>query len=82
MTTSITSQSAASGPEQRKREYKALMEIIVSGHEDKCLKGAGTDAFRAVWHIDLDNLVTVISIPATTAHCILRQGVPSVVSQK
>ena len=78
MTTSITAQSAASGPEQRKREYKALMEIIVSGHEDKCLKGAGTDAFRAVWHIpDLDNLVTVISIPATTAHCILRQGVPS-----
>lgn len=78
MTTSITSQSATSSPEQRKREYKALMGIIVSSLEDKCFKGSRTDALGATWTIpDLEHLVAVISLPATTAHCILRQGVPS-----
>lgn len=78
MITSITSQSTTSVPEERKREYKALMEIIVSGHEGWPHRVACTEAFPATtWHIDIDNLVQVISLPATTAHCIVRRGVPS-----
>lgn len=73
---SLTSKRPSTSAEQRLQDYRALMAIIVSGvHGTDCKESEFSGStFRLP---DLDALTTVNSIPATTAHCIVRQGIPS-----
>lgn len=81
MITSLTSKSLTSltGPEQRQQEYRSLIAIIVS-KSDASFAAWNAPDFGAACGLsdrDLDDFEKLIPMTATTAHCILRQGVPS-----
>lgn len=78
MATHLSSPPPAARKNQRQEDYKSLLGIIVSGL-DCSAKGAAAKPHPGcdVFLIDLKALWAAQSIPATTAHCLVRHGVTS-----